>query len=221
VVDFVAFAEAAEDGDGVLDGGLIDDDGLEAAFEGGVLLDVLAVFVEGGGADAVEFAAGEHRLEQVAGVHGAFGLAGADDGVEFVDEEDDFAFGAGDLLEDGLEALLEFAAVLGAGDEGAHVEGDNALVLEAFGDIAADDALGEAFGDGGFADAGFADEDGVVLGAAGEDLHDAADFVVAADDGVEFALFGHLIEVAAILFEGLVRWLRGVLGGDALCLSIN
>ena len=50
---------------------------LEAALEGGVLLDVLAVLVERGGADHAQLAAGEHRLEHVAGVHRALGRAGA------------------------------------------------------------------------------------------------------------------------------------------------
>ena len=70
---------------------LIDEHRLEAAFQGRVLLDVLAVLVERGRADAVQFAAGQHRLEQVAGVHRAFGLARADDGVQLVDEQDDLA----------------------------------------------------------------------------------------------------------------------------------
>ena len=91
VVHFVALLQAAQDGDGVFDRGLIHHHGLEAAFEGGILFDVLAVFVERGGADAVQFAAREHGLQQIAGIHGAFGLAGADDGVQFVDEEDDLA----------------------------------------------------------------------------------------------------------------------------------
>ena len=52
--------------------------------------DVLAELVEGRGADHAQFAAGEHRLEHVAGVHGALaGGAGADDGVHLVDEGDD------------------------------------------------------------------------------------------------------------------------------------
>ena len=109
-----------------------------------------------------------------------------------------------DLLEDGLQAVLELAAVLGARDEGAEVERHDALVLERLGDVALDDALGEALDDRGLADAGLADEDGVVLGAAGEDLDDAADLVVAADDRVELALAGELGQVAAVLLEGLV-----------------
>jgi hypothetical protein len=51
-----------------------------------------------------------------------------------------------------------------------------------------DDALREALDDGGLAHAGLADEDGIVLGAAREDLDGAADFGVAADDRVELAL---------------------------------
>ena len=62
---------------------------LEAALERGVLFDVLAVFVERRGADAVQLAASQHRLQQVAGVGRTFGLAGADDVVELVDEQDD------------------------------------------------------------------------------------------------------------------------------------
>jgi hypothetical protein len=89
VVVLVLDADALEDGDGVLDGGRLDLHVLEAAVEGGVLLDVLAVLVERGGADAVQLAAGERRLEDVGGIHRALGRTGADDGVKLVDEDDD------------------------------------------------------------------------------------------------------------------------------------
>ena len=97
-----------------------------------------------------------------------------------------------DLLEDGLEPLLELAAVLRAGDHRAEVEGDQPLVAQRLGHVALDDALGQALDDGGLADAGLADEHRVVLGAAGQHLHDAADLGVAADDRVELALAGGL-----------------------------
>ena len=58
-----------------VDRGRLDEDRLEAALQGGVLLDVLAVLVEGRGTDHAELAPGEHRLDHVAGVHGAFGRA--------------------------------------------------------------------------------------------------------------------------------------------------
>ena len=62
VVDFVAFLEPAQDRDSVFDAWLADHDRLEAALEGGVLFDVFAVFIKRGGADGVEFAAGELGL---------------------------------------------------------------------------------------------------------------------------------------------------------------
>src|SRR3972149_4744313 len=84
--------------------------------------------------------AGEHRLQHVGGVDGALGRARADDRVQLVDEEDDLALRALDLLEDGLQALLELPAVLRAGEERSDVEGPDALPLQALGDVARDDA---------------------------------------------------------------------------------
>ena len=97
---------------------------------------------------------------------------------------------------------------LASGDQGAHVQGEEGLVLEALGHVLLDDALGQALGDGGLAHAGLADEHGVVLGAPGQDADHPADLVVAADHRVELALLGLLHQVAAVLLEGLV----GLLG---------
>ena len=180
-------------------------DRLEPPLQGGVLLQVLAVLIQRRGADAVEFAARQHRLEHVAGVDGPLGLARADDGVEFVDEEDDAALGLLDLLEDGLQAFLELAAVLRPGHQRAHVEGEEGLVLQPLGHVAADDPLRQALDDGGLAHARLADEDGVVLGLAREDADDPADFGIAPDDRVQAAGPGLAYEVAAVLLEGLVR----------------
>ena len=70
---------------------LVHEDRLEAPLQRGVLLDVLAVLVQRGGADGVQLAARQHGLEHVGGVHGALGRARADQGVHLVDEEDDAA----------------------------------------------------------------------------------------------------------------------------------
>ena len=201
VMDLVALAQAAQDRDRLLDGRLVHEHRLEAPLQGGVLLDVLAVLVEGRRADRVQLAAGEHRLEQVGRIHRALGRAGPDDGVELVDEQDHLALGVLDLLEHGLEPFLELAAELGAGDDGAEIQRDHALVLERLGDVAADDPLGEAFGDGRLADARLADQDRVVLRPAGQDLDDAADLVVAPDDRIQLAGSRFGGEVPTVLLE--------------------
>ncbi len=215
VVDLVALAKPAQDADRVLDRRLADDDRLEPALEGGVLLDALPVLVDGRRADRVQLAARQHRLEHVRRVNRALRGARAHDRVQLVDEQDDLAVRLGDLLEHGLQPLLELAAVLRAGHEGAQVEGDDALVLQALRHVAAHDALREALDDGGLADARLADEDRIVLGPAGEHLDDAADFLVAPDDRVELRLAGEVRQVAAVALERLVLAFR-VLVGHAL-----
>ena len=172
-------------------------DRLEAPLQRGVLFDVLAILVERRGADAAQFAAGQGRLEQIGRVAAAFGPAGADDRVQFVDEEDDVA-GVGHFAQHGLEPLLELAAELRAGHQRAHVERDHPPVLEAFGHVGVDDPQGEPFGDGRLAHARLADQHGVVLRAPREDLHDAADFLVAADHRIELSLPGPLDQIDAV-----------------------
>ncbi len=58
MVAFVFFLQALKDLDGIVHRWLLDLDLLEAALERGVLLDVFAVLVERGRADALELARG-------------------------------------------------------------------------------------------------------------------------------------------------------------------
>ncbi len=111
-----------------------------------------------------------------------------------------------EIVEHALEALFEFAAELGARDQRAHVQRQDALVLEHLRHFAVDDALGETFDNGGLAHARLADEHRIVLGAAREHLDRAADFIVAADDRIQLAaggarreIDGELLERAALL----------------------
>jgi len=221
VVQFVFVLDPAQDADRVLDAGLVDEDRLEAPLQRGVLLDIFLVFVERGRADAMQLAAAERGLEQIARIHAALARAGADQRVHFVDEQDDLPFGTLHLVEHRLEPLLELAAVLRAGDKRAHVERHQRAALEAVGHIAIGNAQREAFGNRGLARAGFADERGIVLGPAREDLHGAADFLVAADHRVELAVARRLREVAGVFLHRVVaffgaRAVGGAATGDLL-----
>ena len=68
-------------------------DRLEAPLQRGILLDILPVLVQSGGTDAVQLTPGQHGLEQIARVHGAFRLTCPYDGVQLIDEEDDTPLG--------------------------------------------------------------------------------------------------------------------------------
>ena len=120
--------------------------------------------------------------------------------MDFVNEEDDLSVGFFDVVEDGFQAFFEIAPVFAAGHQGGEIQREQTFSFQAFRYFAVDDALREAFDDGGFTHARFADEDGVVFVAALQDLHGAADFFVAADDGVDFALLGAGGHVNGVFF---------------------
>src|SRR5258706_38186 len=96
--------------------------------------------------------------------------------VQFVDEEH-HVLGAADFVHARLDALFELAAVFGAGDHHGQVEHDDAAIDQDFGHAVGDHHLGQTFDDGGLADAGFAQQNRVVLLATAENLNDAFDFV--------------------------------------------
>ena len=91
VVHFVFLFQPAQDRDRVFDRGLGNEHRLEPPRQRRVLLHMLAIFIEGGGADAMQLAARQRGLQQVGGVHGALALACAHQRMHLVDEEDDAA----------------------------------------------------------------------------------------------------------------------------------
>ena len=75
--------------------------------------------------------------------------------------------------------------------------------------------MSEALGDGSLAGSGLADEHGIVLGSAAEYLEHAAYFLVAADNGVELAGAGTLVEVDGVFGKGVI----GLFGTLVGCLA--
>ena len=219
VVILVLAADPLQDRDRVLDARRLDLDRLESAVEGAVLLDVLAVLVEGGRAHALQFTAGKRGLEDIGGVHGALGRSGANDRVHLVDEQDDVLRPL-DLVHDGLDALLELAAVLGARHHEGEVQGDDLLLEEDLGDVAGGDFLGQALDDRRLAHARLADQDRVVLRPAAQDLDHPANLVLAAHDGVHLALLSQFGQVAAKGLQGGGLDFLLVLGRGARALGI-
>ena len=204
--------QAAQDGDGVFHRRLFHHHFLETALQRGVFFHVLAVFIERRRADAVQLAARQGGFEHIARVHRAFGFARTDHGVNFVDEKDDLAVGFFDIGQHRFQALFKFAAVFGASQEGGKIQREQALAFQAFRHFAIDDALRQAFHDGGFAHPRLADEDGVVFVAPLQDLHGAADFLVAADDRVNLALLGARGDVNGVFFQRLAFVFGGFVG---------
>ena len=193
--------EALEDFDGFNDRRLDDIHLLETPREGVVFLEDLPELGVGGGADALQLPGRQGGLEQVGRIQRTAGRrAGPDESVDLVDEK----YGVlvvGELLEHGLEPLFEVTPIFGAGQKRAHVEGVYLGVGEDVGHPAFDDAPGQALGDGSLANAGFTDQQRIVLAAPAERLDDPLDLFFAADQRVDLAKHGLLVEVLRVVVE--------------------
>src|SRR5260370_34328621 len=181
---FVQRLHTVEDVDRLSKRRLVYVHGLETALERSVLLDVLAVLVERGCTDALDLAARQRGLQDVGRVDGAFRGACADQRVQLVDEQHDLAAGA-DPIEDLLQPLLELASVFRTGDQRAHVQSEDSLVLQGLGHVTEIDLLREPFGDGGLANTRLADQRRVVLRPPAEDLDDALELSLPTHHGIE------------------------------------
>ena len=210
MVILIAILQPAQDRDGIVGGRLVDHHLLETAFERLVLLEVFLKLVERRRADRAQFAACEGRFEDVGRIHRTRRLAGAHQRVNFVDKEQNLALRGDHLLHDGFQTLLEFALILRAGDQCAHVEREDHLRFQVFGHVAVDDPVGDSLGDGRLADTRLAHENRVVLRTARKDLQHAPDLLVAADHRIELAVARLLVEVDRVLAQRVELLRRGL-----------
>ena len=202
VIRLVVGGQTLEDLDGILDGRLVHRHRLEPALQGAVLLDGLAVFIKGGGADDLDLAPGKSGLQDVGSVHAALGISRTHDVVDLVDHQDDVTQ-LFDLVDKALHPLLKLAPELSPGHQRRQVEEVDLFISQLEGHIPRHDPLGKALRDGGLAHAGLADETGVVLLAAVQDLDDPLDLLRPADDRVQLALLGLAVQGDAVALQEL------------------
>src|SRR5262249_24321317 len=148
-----------------------------------------------------KFAASQSRFQKVGGIVLARRAAGTDECVSFVDKEDDRRWRTLHFIDHTLQTILELALHSGTGLKQTEIERVKLDILERLGDISANDPQCQAFHDSSFADSCFARENWVILTAAGEDIDDLSDFVVAANNGIDAASLGLGREIDRELIE--------------------
>ena len=204
MVDLIAVLDSTKDCNGVLYGRFCGINRLETTLKGLVLLDVLSVLIKCGCTDCVQLSPCQGRLDQVGGIGGALCRTCTDNGVKLIYEEDYRALAAGYLIDDGLQTLLELSTELGSCNQGTDVQGEKLLVLKGIRDIAADDSLCKTLDYCGLSDTRLSDENRVVLGLPGQDLHDTPDLLVTADDRIHLPLPCGTRHVTAVLLKSLI-----------------
>src|SRR5271154_5755165 len=97
-----------------------DEDRLEASSHCRVFLEIFAVLIERGGAEALQFTASKSCFHEVCGIKRSIYRAGANYGVHFIDKENDIA-GTANFGEQLLHALFKLTTACGTGHHVAYI----------------------------------------------------------------------------------------------------
>ena len=170
---------------------------MEATLERGILLDVLAVLVKGGGTHALDLPACHRRLEHVGRVDGTLGTTSAHQRVKFVNEQDDVARTA-NFVHHRFDALFELTAVLRTRHHHGQVKHHNTAIMQQIWHFFRDN--GQTFRTAVARQ--LPPEERVVPGAAAEYLHQTFNLFRPTNHGVQFILLGEIGEIAAKVVEG-------------------
>ena len=168
---------------------LVDLHHLEAALQRGITFEVLLVFGPGGGGDGAQFAARQGGLQQVGCIRAPCLVTRANDGVCFINKQQNWG---GRLLygvDDVFQALFKFALNPSPRLQQAQVKGVQTHRLEGFRYVAFGDTQCQAFNQCGFPHTRLTHQNRVVLATAGQDVHHLADFGITAKYRVDFTFF--------------------------------
>ena len=78
----------------------------------------------------MQFTPCKRRFDQVGRIHCAIGFPGTDKGMHFINEQNNFACGIRDFVQDRFQTFFEFATILCTCDQGPHVQGHQPFVAQ-------------------------------------------------------------------------------------------
>ena len=211
----ISFLQTTQYGNRILYRRLLHHNRLEPSFQRRVLLDILSVFIQGGGTDTVQFSSGEHRLEHVARVQCSVRLPCPYDGMQLIDEQYDLAVAVLHILKDCLQPLFEFPSVFRSRDEGSHVQGKNFLILQPLGHVTLYYTLCKTLYHRSLSHAGLADEHRIILRLSGKYPYDVAYLVVSSYYGIELLIPRLFHQILTIFLQSIVSSF-GIIGGNSL-----
>ena len=192
----VFFLQALENFVGLFRSWRLHGDRLEAALQSRVFLDVFAIFIECGRANALDFAARKRWLQNIAGVDRALGATCAYKRVQLVNEQNN-VLGAAHFIHNGLDALLKLTAVLCSRNHHGQVKHNKSLVMQKVWNFLRNNLLRKTFNNRRLTNTSFAKKNGIVFGASTQHLNQSFNFTEATNDRIKFTSARKLREIAA------------------------
>ena len=199
---FVPVPDSLKDSQCLCPGGFIDVNPLKPSGQCHVFFKILAVLRPCRRSDDPHVSPGQRRLQHVSGIHGTICPAAAHHHVNLINEQD----GIGIFLQgihQARHAVLKIPPEFGSGHQPGHIQCIDFQIFHGRRNLVHDDLLCQSFHHRRFPDAGFTDEERIVLGLLSQHLNNGIDFLFAADHGFKAHFSGFLCQIARVLAEGV------------------
>src|SRR5574344_454639 len=122
MVIFITLLQSTQDRYTVFSRWFVNHDHLKTALQGFILLEILLVFIKGGGTDGTNLTTTQGRLQNIGRIHGPFALTGSYQRMNLVNKKNDGVVAFLHLINHALQSLLKFTFVLCTSDKSTHVE---------------------------------------------------------------------------------------------------
>ena len=145
MIRFKTILQSAQDRDRILHGRLLYHDTLEPSFQSRILFDIFSILVKRRCTDAAQLTAGKHRFKQIGRIHASFCLAGTDQIMDLVDEQDNAALCILHFFQNRFQTFFEFTPVFRTGNQRSHIQFDQFFVFQRLRYIALHDTPSNTF----------------------------------------------------------------------------
>ena len=214
MIYFVTILQSTQDRNRVLHSRFFYHNRLETPFQSGIFFNILSVFIQSGSTDTVQFTTGQHRFQHIARIQGTVRLAGTDDSMQLINEQNDLSVAVLHIIQYGFQTFLKFTSVFCAGYQCTHIQCENLLILQSLRYITFYNTLCQSFHHGGLTDTGFTDKYRVVLRFTGQDTYHITDLTVSSDDRIQLLVSRFLHQILTVFFQSIISSFRIVTGNS-------
>jgi len=187
VMLFIAVTQPLENLHRFIFAGRFHNNGLEPAFQCGILFDILAILVKSSRTDALHLTAGQSGLEHIGGINGTLRPAGTNQRMQFVDKQNHIRCTT-DFINHRLDAFFKLTAILGPSHHHRQVQHHDSLVFKYFRNLMLIDFLSQAFDNRGLANPSFTQQHRIVFGSTAQNLNQTFNLVGPTNNRIQFTL---------------------------------
>ena len=161
---------------------------------------MLAIFFQCRCANQLDLSPRHSRLQNVGGIDGPFGRPRTDDRMNLIYKKDDITI-CTDFFQSFFHAFFKFTTIFGACNHSGQIKTENLFVFQCIWNISLCNLLCKPLYNGRFSDTWVTGQARIIFCSSAQNLYDAFNFIVSANNGIKFPLLCQHSQVTAEFFQ--------------------